>query len=125
LWFGKTLIRADWIRANEFVSLEDIPGLGLRVVIIEEHTLKKWAIHFKYVHAFRLAAEEVWPRPDLPSDVHSGFYQVRNSEWIRELSGAHDLERLGAEHFIIGCYDEIIEVVGGQVSFEEFPAEDQ
>ncbi len=103
-------IQASYSRANE---LEDLSysGSGLRIVLLEEELGRKWELMFKSVQAFRLVSEECalqvlssFPKP-------GGFFEVINSPWLYEL-GKDEVGFLeNSRHFIISCYDEVIEVV--------------
>jgi hypothetical protein len=120
-----TPIKADWVRANDFVSLSLIRGERFRLIIREESSRKQWLIEFDWIQAFRFLTEELsWPlKLRLQEDSFAGFFKVRDSEWMDELAEGKEGILQGAEHFIIFCYDEVIEVVGGGVSFEEVPGQ--
>lgn len=106
-------ISASYSRANE---LEDLhySGSGLRIVLVEEELGRKWELMFRSVQAFRLTSEECalqvlssFPKP-------GGFFEVINSSWLQEL-GKDEIGFLeDSRHFIVSCYDEVIEVISAE-----------
>ncbi len=106
-------IQASYSRANELEDL-NYSGNGLRIVLHEEELGRKWELMFRSVQAFRLVSEECalqvlssFPKP-------GGFFEVINSPWLYEL-GKDEIGFLGnSRHFIISCYDEVIEVVSAE-----------
>jgi hypothetical protein len=103
-------IVARWYRSTELKDLHFGKGdLVLRV--IEEDTDRERTVVFKNVQAFRGTTEEC-AAPiigTLPQD--GGFFQVQDSPWLTEL-GRGEVSFLDqSKHYIVACYDEILEIV--------------
>lgn len=83
----------------------------LKFKLIEEDSEKVWELSFDSLQAFRLTTEECSAQiiECLPTD--GGFFKSNNSTWLNSLrkNDAHFLK--DASHFVICCYDEIIEIV--------------
>ena len=78
---------------------------------MEEETEKEWHLRFPEVPAFKCTTEEsaAVVLGSLPSN--GACYEVADSPWLQEL-GLGRLEYLsGAKHYIICCYDEVVEVI--------------
>ncbi len=106
----KTDIQARWYRANELICLSFPP---LTIDLVEEDTSQQWRITFKSWQAQRVTTEEcVWPfgEENLPEEG-GGFFEVLDSEWICALGKGQVHFLAPSRHFVVCCYDEIIEVV--------------
>jgi hypothetical protein len=103
-------IKAEWHRATTLrTATFGRDGLALRLV--EEETQREWCLRFPEVQAFKCTTEEsaAGVLGSLPSN--GAFYEIVDSPWLYEL-GLGRLEYLsGARHYIICCYDEVVEVV--------------
>jgi len=112
-------LKAEWHRATTLLELSfSRNGLAMRVV--EEDTEKEWHFRFREVQAFKCTAEESGAavRGSLPLPVEGAFYEVTDSPWLREL-GLGKLAYLSrAKHYVICCYDEIVEVVASDHAIE-------
>ncbi len=105
-----TGIQAQWYRANELISLSFPP---VTVELVEEDTEQHWRLTFETSQAHRVTTEEcIWPFgiTNLPEDG-CGFFEVLDSVWIDSLGKGRVSFLDRSRHFIICCYDEIIEVV--------------
>lgn len=105
-----TGIKARWYRANQLISLFCPP---LTVDLVEEGTEQNWRLVFHPWQAHRLTTEECyWPFgiTNLPEEG-GGFFEVLGSEWIESLGKGHVHFLEQSRHFIVCCYDEIVEVV--------------
>ena len=72
---------------------------------------------FTSVQAFRVTTEEcAWHI--LEKIPHSGgFFEVLDSPWVQELDKG-EVHFLGkSRHFVVCCYDEIVEVVAWEATF--------
>jgi hypothetical protein len=106
-------IKARWLRANDLTTLAyEPPNLTLHV--IEEDTQQVWSLAFPSVNGFHVTSEECSASilAVLPSD--GGFFEVIESPWVKELG-------YGGRHFVIACYDNIVEIVGSECRFEKVP----
>jgi len=104
-------IRAGWLRANDLKGLVYAPP-DLTLTLIEEDTQQVWAVTFPSVDAFRVTSEESSASilAALPNDA--GFFELSDSPWLKDLGH-------GGRHFLIACYDEIVEVAGSEYRFEK------
>jgi hypothetical protein len=103
-------ITARWYRANELLSMTFPP---LTIDLVEEDTMQQWRITFTSWQAHRVTTEEcTWPFGimNLPEDG-GGFFEVLDSEWIQALGKQRVHFLAQSRHFIVCCYDEIIEVI--------------
>lgn len=103
-------IKANWHRATTLRGVT-FGGDGLALRLVEEVTQKEWHLRFPEVQAFKCTTEEsaAVVLGALPSN--GAFYEVVDSAWLQEL-GLGRLEYLSdAKHYIICCYDEVVEVV--------------
>ncbi len=111
-------ISAKWKRATELESLtRDLEGLTL--LLLEQGGERRWRLRFNEVQAFKVTTEESFsPRllEALPDD--GSFFEVVASEWMNEL-GRGVVEYMSrAHHYVICCYDEVIEVVSSKYVLE-------
>jgi len=110
-------IRSRWYRSTELKELRfDRGGVILRV--LEEDTEREWTVHFKNVQAFRSTTEEcaVAIIEQLPEG--GGFFEVKDSPWLAELGRGEVSFLEQSKHYIVGCYDEIVEVVAWEALVE-------
>jgi hypothetical protein len=109
-------IRASWCRATELVSLHH-EGTGMVLALIEEGTENRWRLSFGTVQAARFTTEECAASllGSLPS--RGGFFEVKDSPWLKELGQGSIGFLEKAQHFIICCYDEVVEVVATDPRF--------
>ncbi len=107
----QTGIEARWYRANDLVELR-FAGGALVADLVEEDTEQNWRLVFAPHQAHRVTTEECrWPIGIAALPERGGFFEVLDSDWIRALGKGrvHFLE--AARHFIVCCYDDIIEGV--------------
>ena len=115
----ETGITAGWYRANELIDMRHHP---LAITLIEEHTEQHWQLTFETIQAFRWTTEEaIWPLPLELFPDRGGFFEVEDSDWIAALGNGqvHFLDR--SRHFVICCYDDIIEVVAWTYAVTKIP----
>lgn len=104
----KTPIKADWHRATELLEL-NFGKSEKNIKLVEEDTEQVWMLTFESVQACKITSEECISIANiLPSN--GGFFKILDSPWLNELGkGSTDfLDKV--EHYVICCYDEIIEV---------------
>ena len=81
--------------------------------LIEEDTEKNWNLSFDSFQALRITTEECSVKIISHLPGNSGFFKSTESAWLKNL-GKNDIHFLSdTYHFVICCYDEIIEVVAG------------
>ena len=103
-------IVASWARASLLASVT-YDDSGVRVLLYEEESEQRYSLHFKNVQGLCVTTEECPSRVAhlMPND--GGFFEIMNSEWIGNLGG-EDVPFLNkSHHYVVRCYDEIIEVV--------------
>jgi hypothetical protein len=110
-------IQAEAKRSIELKKLE-FSGGGLSLTLAEENTDDIWAIVFKSVQAFRSTTEECSARILETLPLLGGFFKTSNSAWMDELGKGDIVFLSDSNHFIICCYDEVIEVVADVNSVE-------
>lgn len=111
-------VQAAWSRSNDLVSLQHGESKVI-IVLEEEDTGKLWQLKFGQIKAFRVTAHESFYATALSLDlpVDGGFLRSSSSAWMRELGVCKSSE--GLSHFIVRCYDEVIEVVAREVEVLE------
>lgn len=103
-------VKAAWSRSINLSDLE-FGSDGLRLAITGEDEARSWMLSFKEVQAFRVTSEECAGRTLelLPSP--GGLFEVLDSPWLVEL-GRGEVDFLDkSRHFVLCCYDEVVEVV--------------
>ncbi len=102
-------LQAAWSRALILDNLTyNKKGFILTVRDEEE---KLWELKFKCNQAFRVTTEECSTHA-LPSPPNfGGLFKILDSPWITELGKGevHFLEK--SQHFVVYCYDEVVEVI--------------
>lgn len=79
--------------------------------LIEEETEEVWSLSFDSLQAFKTTTEECSAEILEQLPVGGGFFKSTESVWLNSL-GKGDVAFLSnACHFIICCYDEVIEIV--------------
>ena len=102
-------IRARWHRATELGSLS-FGREGLTLLLVEEDSEKRWRLHFPEVQAFKWITEESASVILGALPTSGAFYEVVDSAWLPEL-GQGKLDYMSrVSHYIICCYDEVLEV---------------
>jgi hypothetical protein len=110
LW--QTDIVAPWKRALDLKDLRFANGTLL--LDVEEEAGTPWTLQFAPVQSWRVTAEECAGSivSGLPPD--GSLFIVESSEWIRQLGSATPLQN--SRHFVICCYDEVVEVLAWNCS---------
>lgn len=103
-------VKADSNRANDLKELASNRN-ALTLIFVEEETEDTWKLTFDSVQAFRTTTEECASEvlKNIPTD--GGFYKAEESVWLKELGKGRIPFLENAEHFIICCYDEVVEVI--------------
>jgi len=108
----KSEIAAPWKRALDLKDLRTIDG-GLHIEI-EEESGRSWNLDFKPVQAWRVTSEECAGNLIARLPAEGALFLVRESGWRKELGDAEPVQK--SEHFIVCCYDEVIEVLAWDCS---------
>ena len=111
-------IRADWHRASELTHIS-FGRDGLTLKLVEEETEQTWLMKFASVQAFKSTTEECAASILSGLPEKGGFFEVVDSPWLDELGRGRVSFLDNARHYVICCYEEIIEVVGGACSIEK------
>lgn len=76
------------------------------------------SIFFKNSASYRVTSEEfigVGVLAELPND--GSFFEVKDSEWVNEITDCDQTLKL--KHFIFCFYEEIVEILAEDLSFED------
>lgn len=121
----ETNISAPWKRALECKEIRYASG-SLRMHVEEEQG-RQWFLEFGPVQAWRVTAEECVASISAQLPNEGALFLVQQSDWLEELSDGRPLVK--SRHFVVCCYDEIVEVLawdcsitsayqGGKTSFD-------
>ena len=112
-------IKAVWTRALDL--REQRLASRKLILILQEESGDLWQITFSPIQAFRVLTEECAASvlSKLPQD--GGLFEVIESSWILELGDAEFLR--DSRHYIVCCYDEVIEVVASATEANPAAAE--
>jgi hypothetical protein len=113
-----TPIRASWRRASELAQLS-FGGDGLTLKLVEEETGQAWVMTFRSVQAFRSTTEECAGSVLSLLPENGGFFEIVDSPWLKELGRGRVSFLNEARHYVICCYDEVIEVVSNACDVEK------
>lgn len=108
-------MKADSFRS---VDLEDYKceKKSLFFTLIEEDSEEIWILSFDSFHAFSTTTEECASSIKKLLPCYGGFFKADESEWLTKLGKGRVSFLDDAYHFIICCYDEIIELVASEKS---------
>jgi len=103
-------IKADSHRSADLKEIK-FDQSSLVVTLIEEETEDTWQLSFNSLQAFATTTEECSSEILEKLPGHGGFFRSAESAWLNSL-GKGDITFLdNAYHFIICCYDEVVEVI--------------
>ena len=111
-------IRAAWHRANELLDVS-FRREGLTLEVVEEDTAQTWRMTFERVQAFKSTTEECAASLLEHLPEQGGFFEIIDSPWLNELGRGRVAFLDGARHYVICCYDEVIEVIANGCLFEK------
>lgn len=108
-------IMADGFRSTDLEQL-NFDQNGLILTLTEENTEEVWRLYFGSYQAFRMTTEECSSNiiEMLPSD--GGFFKANESEWLSNLGKCEVPFLDNAYHFVVCCYDEVIEIIAHKES---------
>ena len=105
--------------ATEGFRSTDLEGLtfdrsgGLILRLHEDGAENLWSLSFDCVQGFRITTEECSAGITEMLPMGGGFFKSTDSDWLKGL-GKGDTHFLDTScHFVICCYDEVIEVAAG------------
>ena len=108
--------QADWFRSIILNKWGDYPG-GVKLQVTDEEE-QRWEVRFQTVQAFRFTTEEC-AMTILSSLPHQGAaFEVLDSPWIIALGLGRVRFLDSSRHFVICCYDEIVEFVAWNYEIE-------
>lgn len=112
-------IVGDWSRSCELVSMRYD---GSIVVEMTDENGRPWRLTFRVTQACRITTEECTGPILARLPKGGGLFAAETSEWLDELGkgSVHFMEK--SRHFVLFCYDEIIEVVAWDCKIEESEA---
>ncbi len=115
--FWDVPIKAESFRSTELKEFK-FDRHTLIFKLIEEGTEETWSLSFDSLQAFRTTTEECSVKILEQLPANGGFFKSTESTWLSSL-GKGDIHFLdNACHFVVCCYDEIVEVVAGANSFK-------
>jgi hypothetical protein len=118
----------DLRRVNASPTFGERPDIELKYRVGElianlDDDVSVSTMTFDVVQAVRLTTWDAYPNPgSVPGDA---IYEVVSSEWIAELKRAVLVNEASnflenSHHYILGCVDDVLEVVSWSVSFGEW-----
>lgn len=79
---------------------------------------KKWKVLFKNTVSYKVTSEEFIGVGGLANLPNGGsFFEVKDSAWVNEITDGD--QSLKLKHFIFCFYEEIIEVLAEELSFQD------
>jgi hypothetical protein len=115
-------LQAKWYRATELAALQ-FGGGKLALKLVEEDVERMWLLSFGTVQAIRVTAEECATSILERLPKQGGFFEMQDSPWLKELGQGRVAFLENARHFIVCCYDEIVEVVATDPCFARLEGE--
>lgn len=110
-------ISATWHRATDLGSLH-LDREGLTLMLNEQDSDRRWRLTFSEVQAFKWTTEESAATILGALPKTGAFYEVVGSNWLPEL-GQGKLDYMSrASHYIICCYDEVLEIAASAHAIE-------
>jgi hypothetical protein len=120
LW--NTPIRATWSRSMQLLSLEYKPG-SMTMTVNNDGDGKVWSIRFYSIQAIEITTYECASSILRDVEGRGALFEVIESRWIEELGRGKILFLEKSRHFVVCCYDEVVEVVAHRFDFiEEHPS---
>lgn len=111
-------IRASSVRSNELESLiYDEGRLGL--ILKEEESDNRWSLVFRPLQAFRITTEECITDVVQALPQSGGFFEVQESDWLKELGGSEVHFLKDSRHFVVCCYEENIEIISSNFEINQ------
>lgn len=112
----ETPIRAEYPRSLELGSLTyDLRGVHVRV--LEEHSQAWWTISFETVQGVRISTWESASHLTQRLPEGTAFLERTQSAWLDELGRGVVPYMDRSRHFVVSCYDQVIEVAAWTVRF--------
>ncbi len=108
-------IKADAYRSTDLEKF-NFDRNELAFTLTEEDTEESWSLSFDSYQAFRTTTEECSSKVIELLPNEGGFFKADESEWLNSLGKGEVPFLDDACHFIVCCYDEIIEVVANKDS---------
>jgi len=91
------------------------------VYILEENTEKKWHVLFRNTQALRVTTWESANEVLRTLPHEGGFFELFDSDLCRSLGAGIREYMQSARHFVISCYDQVVEVVAYEVTITCMP----
>ena len=103
-----TPVKANGYRALELVELAFLSS-GLRIVLLEEDEEAQWELAVPQYRAVCVTAEESAHEIYAQLLGYDAFWRAVDSPWLRTLGMGDRFERGTVGHYVVCCYDEVIE----------------
>ena len=109
-------ISASWYRSCELTSVRYESGSV--VIDLQDEDGRRWRLTFTRTQASRVTTEECAVETIAQLPKSGGLFATDESEWLDRLGKGqvHFLEK--SRHFVLPCYDEVVEVVALDFSVE-------
>lgn len=109
-----------WARDCELISLS--AGKGLKIIYHKDEDDTYWCVNCKNVVVCKLLNEEFSTAGYLTNlPIEGAFYEIKDSPWIDEFPPVFEYIFANSQHYILRFYDEAIEIIARELSFERLP----
>lgn len=99
-------------RGSRSIELEQcLFGRAGLTLTIRDAKKEIWALTFAEVQALQLTTDECAGYILASFPTRDSFFEVMNSNWIEALGGEEARPLADSRHFIVACYDEVVEIV--------------
>lgn len=109
-----TPITASSRRSLELDRIHYQPG-GVEVRLVEEDSERRWVVRFSQVQGMRITTFESASRVLAALNGSGGLFELTSSQWLDFLGKAHVEYMQKSRHFVICCYDEVVEIAAWHV----------
>jgi hypothetical protein len=120
LW--ETPIQASWVRSMELRSLQYTTSM-VAMVVYNDDDGKTWQIRFDSTQGLRITPFECGSKVTRGSQGEGAMFEVVESQWIDDLGRGRVKFLDASRHFVICCYDEVVEVVAHKFDISEVPGD--
>lgn len=106
-------VKADGLRSNELVAIRyDRNNIAMQISE-QDSGDTQWRFLFTTTQALRVTTWESAHEVLTSLPIDGGFFERTDSDLLRSLGPRHYMG--AARHFVISCYDEVVEVVAHHV----------
>ena len=113
-----TPINASWTRSLELESLQYATNT-VTLTVNNDDDGKKWRVEFSSIQGLKVTPFECAAVITAESQGHGATFEVLESSWINDLGKGRVRFLEASRHFVICCYDEVVEVVAHRFDISE------